>query len=234
MFLNDVAKKPKEEHCIKENTPVAGISPVIGAGPGSLFITQYTMPTTFSSEGRVVGMALSNDIISDKVLTKIGSALTDIKSESFFKDRKIAIFKYIGEDAEEKFMNIYNHIGENISDEFLYEALSGKKMLSADQIQCDPLFKEVDFESLMGKLNGELATIKAEYDTACGKDSDGFPLLNDTEIDEAYELTKGDERYSIRSCIEGYFAIDNITGNRTGCYESIKEIPLNILVGRFD
>ena len=229
MFIDANVPTHKKKESVVENTPVAGIAPVVGSGSGSLFITQYTIPCSFSSEGRVKGYALSNDIISKKVVTVDSENVSVKESEDFFKDRKIRIFKYIGENAEDKFLEIYKNIGNEKSDSYIYEVISGKKLLSDDQIECDPLFKEIDFDQISGETSADIASIYSGYKEACGDPVVGLPLMSDSDLNEEYELIKGNSNISVLETMNGCYAINNVTGRRTACYAHISDIPVSVL-----
>ena len=191
----------------------------------SLYITQYGIPNGFHDDD-VEGYTVSNDIISKSVLTDYDGKLQAKNATSFLTGKKIKVFKYIGENTDKIYAKIFNKLNEEVDRGFLYETVSGKKLLSDDQIECDPLFKEIKLDNILGNINADLQTLVAEYKSELGVPFQNIPLMNDKEIEEAVSLTEGTD-IEIMESVNGYYAINKSTGRRTSCYKYMNEIPLD-------
>lgn len=191
----------------------------------SIYITQYGVPNGFHDDN-VEGYTVSNDLISKNVLAMSDGKLRSEDTTSFLTGKKIKVFKYIGENADRIYNKIFSKLNEEVSREFLYETVSGKKLLSDDQIECDPLFKEVKLDNILGNIKADLQTLVAEYKSELGVPLMNIPLMNNKEVQEANSLTEG-TNVEIMESVNGYYAINRTTGRRTSCYRSMNEIPID-------
>ncbi len=190
-------------------------------GPSNIFITQYT-----SGENQKPKYALSSDIISDKLITmKDGKPVFEY-SDKFFKDKEIKIFKYLGKESMCEVLSRFEDNETNLS---IYEIVSGKEMLCDDQIECDPLFEEVNPIRINQKTAAIVQTyISSIHEINGSVMSKGLPLMKPEEILEADIKTNG-KNISILESVNGFYAVDNSTGLRTINYPSIADIDLSIL-----
>lgn len=191
----------------------------------SIYITQYGVPNGFHDDN-VEGYTVSNDLISKNVLAMSDGKLRSEDTTSFLTGKKIKVFKYIGENVDQIYNKIFSKLNEEVSREFLYETVSGKKLLSDDQIECDPLFKEVKLDNILGNIKADLQTLVAEYKSELGVPLMNIPLMNNKEVQEANSLTEG-TNVEIMESVNGYYAINRTTGRRTSCYRSMNEIPID-------
>lgn len=219
------------QNSVEENMGLAGINPVVGAGHSSVYITQYTIPNTFTddSEDRfkyflsrdVLPKSISRSIIfrdSDGILKSKVSTLEDCDIVSIYRC-PVSI---------ESLMNIKESIGHKVSNGFLYEALTGKRLLCSDQLQIDPVLEAIDIdkedaitESLVQSLYSEFMDL--EYPRT------RIPLMNYYDELAAEELIGDRQNISIYESVDGYYAEDDITRMRTKCYDKIEDIDLEVL-----
>ena len=221
----DIIKKVKNESM--------GLAAVGGIPSpyNTLYLTQYSMPTTFAgSDSLVDGYGISNDIISDKILTKNSDGKLVLEdTESLFENRNIRIFKYIGNDNTENiFKECFSNLNQDVSDSFLYEMVTTKKLLSDDQLSVDPLFEEVDLNKIMGSIDSEIISNEESIMRLSGEEIIDKPLIDPKDINEAKELNAPDY-ITVCCCEEGYYARNDVNLKRTACYKNISDIPVSII-----
>ena len=230
MFIDNFINK---EH-LNENTPIAGIGCPVG--PSTIFITQYgSMDQEEQNKRKVDGYAFSNDILPKKLFIRDEDSKIAVKeSEEFLKDKYFNIFKYVGENADvikSKVFSAYQE-GQLIDRSFFYEVTSNKDLIVDRQIYSDPLFKELDFDTIAAKRLADIQSIIDGYKQANGSYmSKGLPVMSDKEIGLANKVTGGDENIQIMESVSGYYAVESTTGKRTACYPNIMDIPVGVFKG---
>ena len=174
---------------------------------------------------------LSSDLVSDKYLVidedkNRESYHLEITDASILANGQFEVYEYVG-NRSDKIAQIYQAYKENKSlydPNFIYTCLSGKKLLSEDQIEFDSNFKKVNLE----KYKDKLESIKS---TMINGDNDiYFPVLegyNGLSINP--ELKKYDY-ISFREDIDGYYAIDTLTNNRTKSVKDINDITESMII----
>lgn len=227
MFIDNFIDKMK----LNENTPIAGIS--CPMGPSTIFITQYgSMNQEEPSKRKVDGYAFSNDILPKNLFIRDEDSKIVVKeSEEFLKDKYFNIFKYVGENADTIKSKVFSayHEGKLIHRSFFYEVTSNKDLIADRQIYSDPLFKELDLNTIAAKRLADIQSIIDGYKQAKGSYiSKGLPLMSDKEIGLANRLTGGDENIQIMESVSGYYAVESTTGKRTACYPNIMNIPISV------
>ena len=203
----------------------------LAGGPGGMvgtadlsLVTQYGYKNSESDE--VEGYAIQNDLITDNLVTVSKKGKVKKESLDFLNGRKIRMFQYVGENS---MTPIINAIGKRAYREFVYEALTGKKLLSDDQILCDECFKEISPVELNESKNSKVQTIFAEYRELLGDPISKFPLMNNMEILEAEKITGSANNIKIFENENGYFAENAITRKRTSYYSSIDKIRIEAI-----
>ena len=105
-------------------------------------------------------------------------------------------------------------------------------MLADRQIFSDPLFKELDLDTIKAKRLADIQSIIDGYKQSKGSFmSKGLPVMSDKEISMAKNLTGGDENIQIMESVSGFYAVDSATGKRTACYHNITDIPIKVFKG---
>lgn len=232
MFLDNLIMKLYQSK--NENTALAGISCPVGAS--TIFITQYgTMSKEEPDKRKVDGYAFSNDILPKNLFIRDEhSKITVKESEEFLKDKYFNIFKYVGENADAIKSKVFTAYKEEqlIDRSFFYEVTSNKDLLADRQIFSDPLFKELDLDTIKAKRLADIQSIIDGYKQSKGSFmSKGLPVMSDKEISIAKSLTCGDENIQIMESVSGFYAVDSTTGKRTACYHNITDIPIKVFKG---
>ena len=201
-------------------------------GPGGMvgaadlsYVTQYGYKGSESDE--VEGYALSNDILTKNILI-VDKKTMKVKKESssFLDGRKISIYKYTGENS---MLPILNSIGKRAYREYFYEALTGKTLLSDDQILVDGQFSLFSPPALHEEMVSYVQTIVDECHYLMGKPVYKFPIANETELEEVNELLKGDKTIAVFENLNGFFAENMYSRKRTGYYKHIKDIQIGAI-----
>lgn len=232
MFLDNLIEKLYQSK--NENTAIAGISCPVG--PSTIFITQYgSMSKEEPDKRKVDGYTFSNDILPKNLFVRGEDSKIVVKeSEEFLKDKYFNIFKYVGENADaikSKVFTAYKE-GQLIDRSFFYEVTSSKDLLADRQIFSDPLFQELDLDTIKAKRLADIQSIIDGYKQSKGSFmSKGLPVMSDKEISMAKNLTGGDENIQIMESVLGFYAVDSATGKRTACYHNITDIPIKVFKG---
>jgi RimJ/RimL family protein N-acetyltransferase/mRNA-degrading endonuclease toxin of MazEF toxin-antitoxin module len=212
---------------IRENMGLATIGGI--PAPSNVFITQYGPSPTFVSDGDIEGYAIHNDIITDKILTVSKNGKLVNKESSFLNGRKIRMYKYIGENTN-GYAKILSSVNKNVYREFLYEALTNKKLLSDDQIICDECFEEVSPPKIFAEYGSEAQSIIDQYKQIIGEGVIKLPLMSKYDIQEASKLLRDNKNIQIFENMNGYFAENGFTHQRTAYYKNIKDIQIGVIV----
>ena len=214
-------------HLDKEEMALNAINPIVGTNTCKPYVA-------VASSGGILDTkryGLSSDLVSDKYLVidedkNKESYHLEITDASFLANGQFEVYEYVG-NRSDKIAQIYQAYKENKSlydPNFIYTCLSGKKLLSEDQIEFDSNFKKVNLE----KYKDKLESIKS---TMINGDNDiFFPVLegyNGLSINP--ELKKYDY-ISFREDIDGYYAIDTLTNNRTKSVKDINDITESMII----
>lgn len=157
---------------------------------------------------------LSNDIISDKIIGKDKNNKLKQYPKDTVEESDIKIYKFLG--SYKKFLEVASK--ESLSESF-YEALSGHKEYSKDQIDYDPLFSEVNLNKYLSSIYEEVTSIRSmmEYNPV-------LPVMNKDDIQKMKTALEGyEDKLSIAEDKDGYFMYNKKTGKRT---KSVKDIAL--------
>lgn len=195
---------------------------IVGMKPAA-YVVPYGYRNDFS--GDIEGFALSNDIISDNILTVDNEGNIKKESYAFLDDRKFSVYKFKGNI--DNYKNILEK-AESLKDldkSFFYEELSGNDLLSADQIEFDDAFEEVNIDNIISRTTTLASTIIQEYHEING-DLLYMPIMNQKDILVAESLLKGHDNLTVLEDSNGYFVKDEITGYRTVSYQNIKDINI--------
>lgn len=216
---------------VEENMGLAGINPVVGANQSSLFITQYTMPNTFTDDSDdrfryllsrdIFPKSISRSIIfrdKDSILKSKVSKLEDCEIQGVYKCPV----------SVGSLTQIKESMGKKVSNNFLYETLTGKKLLCEDQLKIDPVLEEINLDKEEAITESIIETIYSEYDDLEYPQT-RIPIMNYYDEMEAEELIGDREDISIYESVDGYYAENDFTKMRTKSYSKISDIDLEVL-----
>lgn len=196
-----------KEYAAREHMGVGAVGGIVGTMDGNMLV-QYT-PHKHSFSGEKDGFGVVDDKKSTKLRVKSDNEETEIVDKEPF--------------LQDKFYKSYRHKRDRVTWENainLYEEITGKVMLSRDQLEYDDDFIEADLdrENKLALMN-TIYSIESElYNTA-------MPLCDILEVNTAKsKLKEFPEGTMIMEDHNGYFAIDLESGIRTKSYDTILEI----------
>ena len=196
-----------KEYAAREHMGVGAIGGIVGTMDGNMLV-QYT-PHKHSFSGEKDGFGIVDDKKSTKLRVKSDNEETEIVDKEPF--------------LQDKFYKSYRHKRDRVTWENainLYEEITGKVMLSKDQLEYDDDFVEADLdrENKLTLMN-MIYFIESElYNTA-------MPLCDILEVNTAKsKLKEFPEGTMIMEDHNGYFAIDLESGVRSKSYDTILEI----------
>jgi len=211
---------------IQEFMGCAGPGGMPGAGQG-IYMTQYGPKSTFGDDN-VEGYAIHNDIITDRILLVDKRGNLTVKESSFLQGRKLRIFKYVGENAL-GYANIISSVNKRAYREYLYEALTGKRLLSDDQVICDDCFTEVSAAKIFSEYSSVAQTIVDQYKKIMGEEVIRLPLMSKAAIKEASKLLGNNRSINVFENMNGYFAENAVTRERTAYFKRICDIQIEVI-----
>ena len=160
--------------------------------------------------------ALQDDIVSNSIITTDGKNRLVKSSSKYLNDKKVRIFKYKGK-KQNGMLEVVNSLGNIVSDSFIYESISGKKMYAPDQIAFDEDFEEIDVKGFLQETQNDLSTITGK-----------LYMINHGGLPEGrFVMTHpSNANISIFESSNGFYAMNKNTLRRTGYYQSINDIKI--------
>lgn len=218
-FLNGQEFDENVNDHISETTGPAASGPVVGMEKNLVFVSQYGPK---NSKAKVVeGYAISNDMITKNIIvTDHESGNLKKVPYSYLEGREITIFEV--KDKTGGLKKILSEVGKPHTKNFIYEALTGKDLLSDDQLFYEKDFSQLDIISMGSEIISEIQTMFSEF-----KQTPEFELMNEKLIQEADELLNGINDVIVLENQHGFFAKNTKTGKRTGYFKHIKDIKVN-------
>lgn len=207
---------------------MAACNPVIGthkpyilkigdSETGSLFPTKF---------------AFAPDIISDKYLVINENAELEVIDKSVIDNYYYEVYEYIGN--MERVKRIEKAYKENkcVDNTFFYTTLTGKPMLTEDQIDFDSSFKKVNFELLKEKQLSTISTMKDEISKITCTNSLLNNIINESPI--VYEnnvLNKYNKynNFSIKKDLDGYYFYNSSNNKRSASINNISSLTENMI-----
>ena len=204
---------------INETTGPAASGPVVGMEKNLVFVSQYGPK---NSKAKVVeGYAVSNDMVTKNIIvTDHESGNLKKVPYSYLEGREITMFEVKDETGGLK--KILSEVGKPHTKNFIYEALTGKDLLSDDQLFYEKDFSQLDIISMGSEIISEIQTMFSEF-----KQTPEFELMNEKLIQEADNLLDGINDVIVLENQHGFFAKNTKTGKRTGYFKHIKDIKVN-------
>ena len=218
-FLNGQEFDENVNDHISETTGPAASGPVVGMEKNLVFVSQYGPK---NSKAKVVeGYAISNDMITKNIIvTDHESGNLKKVPYSYLEGREITMFEV--KDKTGSLKKILSEVGKPHTKNFIYETLTGKDLLSDDQLFYEKDFSQLDIISMGSEIISEIQTMFSEF-----KQTPEFELMNEKLIQEADELLNGINDVIVLENQHGFFAKNTKTGKRTGYFKNIKDIKVN-------
>ena len=205
----DIIRRLSElkEYAAREHMGVGAIGGIVGTIDGNMLV-QYT-PHRHSFSGEKDGFGVVDDKKSTKLRVKSDNDETEIVDKEPF--------------LQDKFYKSYRHKRDRVTWENainLYEEITGKVMLSKDQLEYDDDFIEADLDR-----DNKLTLMNAIYSIESELYDTSLPLCDILDVNTAKsKLKEFPEGTMIMEDNNGYFAIDLESKIRTKSYKTILEI----------
>ncbi len=196
-----------KEYAAREHMGVGAVGGIVGTMDGNMLV-QYT-PHRHSFSGEKDGFGVVDDKKSTKLRVKSNNDETEIVDKEPF--------------LQDKFYKSYRHKRDRVTWENainLYEEITGKVMLSKDQLEYDDDFTEsnLDRDNKLTLMNAIYSIESELYDTS-------LPLCDILDVNIAKsKLKEFPEGTMIMEDNNGYFAVDLESKIRTKSYKTILEI----------
>lgn len=196
-----------KEYAAREHMGVGAVGGIVGTIDGNMLV-QYT-PHRHSFSGEKDGFGVVDDKKSTKLRVKSDNEETEIVDKEPF--------------LQDKFYKSYRHKRDRVTWENainLYEEITGKVMLSKDQLEYDDDFTESDLDR-----DNKLTLMNAIYSIESELYDTSLPLCDILDVNTAKsKLKEFPEGTMIMEDNNGYFAIDLESKIRTKSYKTILEI----------
>ena len=196
-----------KEYAAREHMGVGAVGGIVGTMDGNMLV-QYT-PHRHSFSGEKDGFGVVDDKKSTKLRVKSDNDETEIVDKEPF--------------LQDKFYKSYRHKRDRVTWENainLYEEITGKVMLSKDQLEYDDDFTESDLDR-----DNKLTLMNAIYSIESELYDTSLPLCDILDVNTAKsKLKEFPERTMIMEDNNGYFAVDLESKIRTKSYKTILEI----------
>ena len=205
----DIIKRLSDlkEYAAREHMGVGAIGGIVGTIDGNMLV-QYT-PHRHSFSGEKDGFGVVDDKKSTKLRVKSDNEETEIVDKEPF--------------LQDKFYKSYRHKRDRVTWENainLYEEITGKVMLSKDQLEYDDDFTESDLDR-----DNKLTLMNAIYSIESELYDTSLPLCDILDVNTAKsKLKEFPEGTMIMEDNNGYFAVDLESKIRTKSYKTILEI----------
>lgn len=158
-----------------------------------------------------------------------------LKKSKISIDDNVQLYKYKGKRNINKIVKeIYEDMNNGIEVEpsYIYEAITGRIMMTPDQIEYDEDFEKVNdgFTEAKYKSQIECATLVHQFIHELTKTDFKFDIVDHVLKDKADEILKDYDNLTIRQDAVGRFMIINkLDGKCSNFYYTLDEIPRNIL-----
>lgn len=196
-----------KEYAAREHMGVGAVGGIVGTIDGNMLV-QYT-PHRHSFSGEKDGFGVVDDKKSTKLRVKSDNDETEIVDKEPF--------------LQDKFYKSYRHKRDRVTWENainLYEEITGKVMLSKDQLEYDDDFTESDLDR-----DNKLTLMNAIYSIESELYDTSLPLCDILDVNIAKsKLKEFPEGSMIMEDNNGYFAVDLESKIRTKSYKTILEI----------
>ena len=196
-----------KEYATREHMGVGAVGGIVGTIDGNMLV-QYT-PHRHSFSGEKDGFGVVDDKKSTKLRVKSDNDETEIVDKEPF--------------LQDKFYKSYRHKRDRVTWENainLYEEITGKVMLSKDQLEYDDDFTESDLDR-----DNKLTLMNAIYSIESELYDTSLPLCDILDVNTAKsKLKEFPEGTMIMEDNNGYFAVDLESKIRTKSYKTILEI----------
>ena len=196
---------------------------VQNSAPGMYIIAygQKKVSNYTDDDGNESGYAIANDFYTKHIFVKKGKKAVREDYNEFLDKREFRIYKYIGEMTN--WYNLLKSIKENKCDGEFYTALTGRQLLTMDQIDFDENFEYLN----LWKVMLEADIIHPVRDIIKTDPVILLPCVNEEATSLAKDLRKMNPHWDLREGVEGYYVVDEKLGFRSSAYD--KDFLMKVL-----
>ena len=170
--------------------------------------------------------ALATDLVSDKYLVINENANLEIVDKSSIADMVIEQYEFVGDKRLIKKIEEAYYTGKVVDNTFFYTALTGKPMLTDDQIDFDSNFKKVDFIVMKENSLTKLATINQLFNEAINETCMEVSVIPDNKTKN---LLKDKSYLTIMKDLNGYYVLNTEKNIRSASVEEQEFITEQII-----
>ena len=192
---------------------MAAMNPVVG-------ITKPYILKMCNNSGELLDAkryALATDLVSDKYLVINEDANLEIVDASYIEDMMIEEYEFIGDQRLLKKIEEAYYSKKTVDNTFFYTALTGKPMLSEDQIDFDPNFKKIDFIGIKEDSLTKLATL---YNGFMNTINNNHITLEVAPNNHVKSLIKDKSYLTLKEDLNGFYILNTEKNIRS---DSVKE-----------
>lgn len=210
-MINDIINKPKgvQEWAMNACNPIIGIQ--------KPYVLKAIDNTGDCINSKLY--ALSPDVISDKYLIVDENSKLAIVDKSYFDNYYVEVYEYTGNRLNiGKIKEMYDS-GNIVSPNYIYETLSGRHLLTQDQIDFDDQFKKVDLSNTITKMESYRATMQSNFDKINGA------FFHIPAIDIHHECTINYKNaLDVMADPNGYYLRNRFTHERTESVSNVNQL----------
>lgn len=210
-MINNIINKPKEV----QEWAMNACNPIIG-------IQKPYVLKAIDNTGDCINSklyALSPDVISDKYLVVDENSKLAIVDKSYFDNYYVEVYEYIGNRLNiGKIKEMYDS-GNIVSPNYIYETLSGKHLLTQDQIDFDDQFKKVDLSDTITKMESYRATMQSDFDKING----AFFYIPAMDIQQECTINYKNA-LDVMADVNGYYLRNRFTHERTESFSNVDQL----------
>ena len=160
--------------------------------------------------------ALATDLVSDKYLVINENANLEIVDSSSLSNMVVEEYEFVGDRRLIKKIEEAYYSGKVVDNTFFYTALTGKPMLTEDQIDFDSNFKKVDFFAIKERNLTKLATVNELF-----LDAMNVPPMRVNVFPNNYakQLLGNRSHLTIMEDLNGYYVLNTEKNIRSASIE---------------
>ena len=195
-----------------EAMAISGFNPIISGSKYFMINTSQPYPNTF---------ALTTDPSSNRAMVVNNDSRLEVVSQDIPIE---AVYEFTG---PMEYIDRLNELYKNeVQIDNVYTALTGKILLTEDQIECDPNFKKLDIDLLGEQFESEAVTVQnrlmKELFNIRDAEFPHLPAITEDANIRKYKTIDGD--LSIKEDLDGFYYHSNLTNKRS------RSVPLDRLL----
>jgi putative hydrolase of the HAD superfamily len=168
----------------------------------------------------------SPDVIADKYLAISEDGKLSVLNHKDVENLYIeAEYRFVGDSRRINKIREALKSGKIVDNTFFYTALTGKPLLTEDQIDFDSNFVKIDFSRMRNNILSNLATNESKFNTLIDSNTNGVLIT------EGYKYGSLNDKYGLRIMysLEGYYVESSVLGYKSPYFNSVDEITIEVV-----